>query len=295
LDEATGGDAELIRFLQQFAGYCLTGLTSEQVLAFLYGPGGNGKSVLVNTLHRVMGDYAKVAGITTFTTSANERHPEELASLAGARLVSASETDTGRRWAEGRVKNVTGGETIRARFMHENSFEYLPQFKLVILGNHAPTITNLDDALRRRFIIVPFTRRPATPDISLETTLEGEWAGILRWAVLGALDWQAHGLTRPASVHAATAEYFDEQDVFGQFLADRCDVEHGNDHKYERAATLCEEWNQFAKTAGEHHETGRQFNGRMASRGFKKVQIKALGTKGFRGIRLIHPNGGGAQ
>ena len=174
LEEATGGDVELVRFLRQLVGYCLTGVTTEQVLAFIHGLGGNGKSVFVNTVQKILGEYARVAAIETFTSSHNDRHPEELARLASARMVTASETDSGRRWAEGRVKMITGGDTINARFMHANSFEFTPQFKLVILGNHAPVITNLDDALRRRFLIVPFTRKPAMPDPNLEAALTKE-------------------------------------------------------------------------------------------------------------------------
>ena len=116
LEEATGGDVELVRFLRQLVGYCLTGVTTEQVLAFIHGLGGNGKSVFVNTVQKILGEYARVAAIETFTSSHNDRHPEELARLASARMVTASETDSGRRWAEGRVKMITGGDTINARF-----------------------------------------------------------------------------------------------------------------------------------------------------------------------------------
>ena len=286
LEEATGADAGLIRFLQQLCGYCLTGLTIEQVLAFIHGPGGNGKSVFVNTIQKILGDYARVANIETFTVSSNDRHTEELARLAGARMVTASETDSGRRWAESKVKWVTGGDTISARFMHQNSFEFTPQFKLVILGNHAPMITNLDDALRRRFLIVPFTRKPEKPDPTLEAKLREEWPGVLRWAIEGAVDWHRNGLERPASVTEATRAYFDEQDVFGQWLDEECDLEFGNDNKMEKSAALYEAWKTYALKAGEPTITARQFNDRMRQRGMEHKQIKALGTKGFRGIRL---------
>jgi putative DNA primase/helicase len=286
LHESTGGDAELVSFLRQLVGYCLTGLTVEQVLAFLHGPGGNGKSVFVNTIQKIMGEYARVANIETFTESSKDRHTEELARLAGARMVTASETDSGRRWAEGKVKWVTGGDTISARFMHQNSFEFTPQFKLIILGNHAPAITNLDDALRRRFLIVPFTRKPSTPDPSLETKLVAEWSSILRWGIEGAVDWHTNRLARPAAVTQATREYFDEQDVFGQWLGEDCDVDHGNEHKVEKTVALFDAWKDYGARAGEPLITRRQFNSRMAQRGFEHKQIKALGTKGFRGIRL---------
>ena len=287
LDEATGGDKELIRFLQQWAGYNLSGSTQEQSLAFLHGGGGNGKSVFANTVGGVMGDYATVAALDTFTASPHERHPEELAALAGARMVSASETEAGKRWAEARVKSLTGGETIRARFMRQDSFEFRPQFKLTVLGNYAPAITNLDDAIRRRFRIVPFTRKPASPDPTLEEQLRAEWPGILRWMIDGCLDWQRNGLCKPTSVLVATQDYFADQDVFGQFLEERCDVEHDNENKFEGKVVLFNAWSDYAKAVGEPAGTGKTFKEAMRRRGFPEpVQIKAIRTRGYRGIRL---------
>lgn len=287
LDEATGGDAELIVFLQRWAGYCLTGSTAEQSLCFFYGPGGNGKSVFCNTLQGILGEYAKAASLDTFTASTFDRHPEELAVLAGARMVSASETDAGKRWAEARVKSLTGGDVIRARFMRQDSFEYRPAFKLTILGNHAPTIANLDDAIRRRFLIVPFTRRPAVPDPGLEEALRAEWPAILRWMIEGALAWQRDGLSRPQSVMDATRQYFEEQDVFGQWLDENCDVEPANPAKFEGSVKLFENWSEFAKQRGEPAGNQRDFKGFMRRRQLgEAVQIKAIGTKGYRGIRL---------
>lgn len=287
LEETTGGDEELMRFLQQWAGYNLTGSTQEQALAFFHGPGGNGKSVFANIVGGVMGEYAKVAALDTFTASPHERHPEELAALAGARMVSASETEAGKRWAEARVKSLTGGETIRARFMRQDSFEFRPQFKLSVLGNYAPAITNLDDAIRRRFLIVPFTRKPAHPDPTLEEQLRAEWPGILRWMIDGCLDWQQHGLCKPASVLAATQDYFADQDVFAQFLDERCDVDRENEHKFEAKVVLFNAWSDYAKAVGEPAGTGKTFKEAMRRRGFPDpVQIKAIRTKGYRGIRL---------
>ena len=194
-------------------------------------------------------------------------------------MVTASETDSGRRWAEGKVKWVTGGDTISARFMHQNSFEFTPQFKLIILGNHAPAITNLDDALRRRFLIVPFTRKPSTPDPSLETKLVAEWSSILRWGVEGAVDWHTNRLARPAAVTQATREYFDEQDVFGQWLGEDCDVDHGNEHKVEKTVALFDAWKDYGARAGEPLITRRQFNSRMASAASSTSRSRRSGPK----------------
>ena len=158
LDQVTGGDTELAAYLQRVAGYCLTGHTSEHALFFLYGTGANGKSVFVNTLAGIMGDYAVTAPMDTFTESRNERHPTEIAMLRGARLVTASETQAGRNWNEALIKVLTGGDRVRARFMRQDFFEFTPQFKLMISGNHKPALRNVDEAIRRRLHLIPFYR-----------------------------------------------------------------------------------------------------------------------------------------
>ncbi len=211
-----------MRFLQQIAGYCLTGDTREHALFFIYGPGGNGKSVFLNTLNGILADYAETAVMDAFAASAHDKHSTDIAMLRGARLVSVSETEEGRAWAETRVKQLTGGDKVTARFMRQDNFTFTPRFKLVIVGNHKPVLTNVDDAAKRRFNIIPFTRKPPRPDQQLEEKLKAEWPGILRWMIEGCLDWQANGLVRPAIVAEATAEYFDDQDTFGQWLEEHC-------------------------------------------------------------------------
>ena len=146
----------MMRFLQQIVGYCLTGDTREHALFFIYGPGGNGKSVFLNTVSAIIGDYATTAAMDTFVASKSDRHPTDLAGLRGARLVAASETEEGRAWAEAKIKAITGGDPISARFMRQDFFTYRPQFKLVIVGNHKPVLKNVDDAAERRFNIIPF-------------------------------------------------------------------------------------------------------------------------------------------
>ena len=227
LHEATNGDQRLIDFLQQFAGYALTGDIKEHALLFVYGDGGNGKGVLLNTIASVMADYAVAAAMETFVSSSTDKHPTDLAMLRGARLVYASETEEGRGWAESRIKQMTGGDRIRARFMRQDFFEYLPQFKLLLIGNHQPNLRNIDDAAKRRFNIVPFTHKPAAPDPDLIAKLHGEWPGILRWLIDGCLAWQRVGLVRPPVVTEATAEYFEEQDTIRHWIEERCNTGKG--------------------------------------------------------------------
>src|SRR6516165_8725354 len=227
LQEATNGDQALIDFLQQFCGYALTGDIKEHALLFVYGDGGNGKGVFLNTIANVMADYAVAAAMETFVSSSTDKHPTDLAMLRGARLVYASETEEGRNWAESRIKQMTGGDRIRARFMRQDFFEYLPQFKLLLIGNHQPNLRNIDDAAKRRFNIVPFTHKPPTPDRDLMTKLHAEWPGILRWLIDGCLAWQRVGLVRPPVVTEATAEYFEEQDTIRHWIEERCHTGKG--------------------------------------------------------------------
>jgi putative DNA primase/helicase len=284
LDEATGGDADLILFLQQWCGYALTGDTREHALVFIHGPGGNGKSVFLNVLMGILNTYAATAAMDTFTASKSDKHPTDLAMLRGARLVTASETEEGRAWAESRIKQMTGGDRITARFMRQDFFTFTPQFKLTIVGNHKPVLQNVDDAAKRRFNIIPFTRKPARPDRQLEEKLKAEWPAILRWMIQGCLDWQKHGLTRPASVVAATNDYFGEQDLFGQWLQDECDVEPGNHYKSESNAALFQSWRAYAEKAGEAAGTQKAFAENMQRRGMERY--RNYSGRGFSGIRL---------
>ena len=150
-------DAETVAYLQRVFGYALTGSTREHALFFAYGTGANGKTVTVNAVANVLADYHRTASVETFTASNTDRHPTELAGLRGARLVTASETEQGRRWAESRIKSLTGGEKVEARFMRQDFFEFDAQLKLFIAGNHKPGLTSVDEAIRRRFHLIPFT------------------------------------------------------------------------------------------------------------------------------------------
>ncbi len=285
LDETTGRDPQLIRFLQQWCGYCLTGETREHALVFVYGSGGNGKSVFLNTVTGILADYAAVAAMDTFTASYTDRHPTDLAMLRGARLVTASETEEGRAWAESRIKQMTGGDPITARFMRQDFFTYQPAFKLTLIGNHKPVLHNVDDAARRRFNIVPFTLKPETPDRQLEAKLKEEWPGILRWMIEGCLDWQANELQRADVVRAATDAYFADQDLFGQWLDEECDAEPGNSHKWELSGKLFASWSAYAQGAGEKAGGRKAFFDLMQRRGFEPYK-GPKGARAFRGVQL---------
>lgn len=286
LAEMTGDDSELIRFLQQWCGYCLTGQTTEHALLFVSGPGGNGKSVWLNIITAILKDYSRAAAMETFTASKTDKHPTDLAMLNGARLVTASETEEGRAWAESRIKQLTGGDPVTARFMRQDFFTFKPQFKLMIVGNHKPVLHNVDDAARRRFNIVPFMFKPKNPDRELEAKLMMEAGGILQWMIDGCLDWQKNGLVRPDSVKAATEAYFSDQDIFGQWIEDCCDVQMGVARTWDKSSDLFDSWSEYAHKAGDAPGTKKSFGQLMQKRGFEQYRVPGQGTRAFRFIRL---------
>ena len=281
LDEATGGDTEFQRYLKQICGYCLTGDTSEHALFFIYGPGGNGKSVFLNTITAIMGSYAITAPVDIFLSGKVDRHPTELAMLRGARLVAVSETEEGRPWKESLVKQLTGGDRVTARFLYKEFFSYNPQFKLVIIGNHKPRLLNVDEAMRRRLHILPFTHTPANPDKHLEEKLRAEYPQILSWMIEGMKDWKANGLCTPAVVRSATDEYFASQDLFGQWLDENCEMIPGQDTA---ATVLFNNWKFFAEKRGEHPGSMPGFADNLTKRGFTKRKTRSANL--YEGLSL---------
>jgi putative DNA primase/helicase len=280
--EACGGDQSVVDFLQRWCGYCLTGHTREHALVFLHGPGGNGKSVFINVISKLMGSYAAVSPMETFVQAQGSRHPTELAFLNGPRLVIASETEKGRNWNEERIKSVTGGDAITARFMREDFFTFVPQFKLLIIGNHTPKLVNVDDATRRRFAIVPFTAKPKNVDKFLEQVLiEQEGPEILAWMVEGCLDWQGHSLLPPEKITKATSKYFHDEDVIGQFLDECCVIGEGFT---EASGLLYLEYRGWEeKHIGEKPLSIRAWGDILEEKGFPRYRTKS--ERGHRGLR----------
>lgn len=285
LDRVTGGDKELQLFLQRMAGYALTGLTREHAMFFLYGTGANGKSVFLNTISHILDGYATSAPIETFIASNAERHPTDLAGLRGARLVTAIETEEGRRWAEAKLKVLTGGDPVSARFMRQDYFEFTPQFKLVVAGNHRPGLRSVDEAIRRRLHLIPFTVTIPEDerDDELPEKLKAEWGGILAWMIEGALEWSLTGLDVPNAVRAATEEYFATEDALAQWMSECCRVDPQG---YATAAILFASWKAWAELAGEPSGNMKRFSQALAARGFQPRRQGGTGRNGFEGIDL---------
>lgn len=278
LDRIFDGNQEIIDFMQRAAGYALTGRTDEHKLLFLFGTGSNGKSVFLNTIYGIMGDYAKRAAAQTFLNSHGDRHPTDLAGLMGARLVAGSELPAGKAWNESVIKDLTGGDVITARFMRQDFFDFMPQFTLFIAGNHRPSFSGIDEAIRRRVCLVPFTQTiPAEErDPELPEKLKAEWPAILRWMIEGAELWQLYGLAPPDDVNAASAEYMEDEDTLADFFDENVNaVQFG----YVTVADMYERFCKWQRINGAPFTWSRKaMSNAFAERGIKS-------TKGTGGVR----------
>lgn len=285
LNRVTDGDASLIGYLQRLAGYALTGSTREHVLPFAHGSGGNGKGVFIGTISKIMGDYHRAAGIETFAASNIEHHPTDLARLRGARLVTAQETEEGRRWAESRIKSLTGGDRISARFMRQDFFEYDPQFTLLIAGNHKPGLRSVDEAIRRRFHLIPFnvTIPVEERDNDFADKLRDEWSGILSWMIEGCLAWQREGLAPPPVILSATAAYLDGQDAIGAWLAESCDCSDLD--AWSATNDLYMSFRVWAERAGEFVLPRARFLDALETRRLSPARHN--NKRGFRGVQIV--------
>jgi len=281
LDELFG-DPDLIAFMQRLVGYCLTGDTREHVLVVLHGTGCNGKSTLVETLRRLLGEHAATGAFDTFTRGRGDRGPrDDLARLRGARLVTAAESGEGHRLDEAVVKEITGGDTIAARPLYGRYFEFRPKFKLLLTTNHRPRVDGGDNAIWRRLRLVPFEQSfEGREDRDLQATLQNELPGILAWAVTGCLAWQQHGLGAPEAVRTATAGYRADEDHLGAFLADRTHTggEVG-------ATDLRAAYEQWCQENGERPLAGNALGRRLAHRDIR-AERRTGGRRVYIGITL---------
>ena len=285
--EITRGDRAMVRYLQRFIGYTLTGIIEEHAFAILSGPGGNGKSVLLAIIAAMLGDYATTAMSDVFTVGRNDQHPTHLASLRGARLVAVTETEQGRAWAEARIKSLTGGDRISARVMRGDPFEFSPVFKLWIAGNHRPVLRNPDPAMRRRLHLMPLTFVPARPDPQLLEALRAELPEILHWAIAGCLTWQRKRLSPPPVVTEATDSYFEEQDSLAAWLAERCERRPMAETP---SRAMFADWKRWTAERSEECGTEKRFSEEMQRFAARKKTAQA---NVFVGFRLL-PNETGA-
>lgn len=285
IDRVCGGDQGLVAFLQRFVGSCLSGLVRDHVFIFLYGRGANGKSTFLNVLQRVLGEYVIAAPMQMFVESGVERHPTELARLEGARLVVAQEIEEGQRFKLALLKALTGGDPLTARLMRRDFFTFQPQCKLILAGNHKPNLRHVDEALRRRLCLVPFTQTiPAHErDKDLPEKLWAEARGILKWAIDGCLAWQERGLAPPPAVMEATDAYLEDEDIFLQWL----DAHVERDPKaFTPVAELRASYQSWAENMGERFLGVKRFSQALEDHGLVRSRGVGNTIRGFLGCRL---------
>lgn len=286
LERTSGGDAELAGFLRRAAGYSLTGDTGEEVLFFAHGPEATGKSTFLEALKAMLGDYAATADFDTFLARRGEGPRNDVARLAGARLVASVEVDEGKRLAEGLVKQLTGGDTVSARFLFREAFEFRPVFKLWLAANARPRISAEDGAIWRRILQVPFTEtvpeHERDPDLKRHLkTNPGARSAILAWAVAGCLEWQRRGLVVPERVRDYTAAYRAENDPFAEWLDGRCRFAPGATSP---AAELRASYESWVVENGEQPRSATAMGKALTASGCERVKL--AGDRAWRGIEL---------
>jgi putative DNA primase/helicase len=287
LERVTGGDAELAEFLRRAVGYTLTGHTSEEVLFFVHGATATGKSTKLEAVKAVLGEYAAVADFETFL----KRHGDagirnDVARLAGARFVLSVEVDDGKSLAEGLLKILTGGDTVAARFLYRETFEFQPRFKLWLAANSRPRVSADDAAIWRRILQVPFVHvipeaeRDERVKIQLRTDPHAH-AAILAWAVKGCLEWQQVGLAVPQCVRDYTAEYRAENDPLRDWLDDACELDADG---WTSSADLRQSYTAWCESNGEKPRDVKRFAAALTAKGCRQSKVNHV--RGWEGIRV---------
>ena len=284
LNEIMGGDQEMISYLQRAVGYSLTGDTSEQCIFILHGSGANGKSTFLSPINTILHDYAKQSPVETFLAMRKKGANNDVARLKGARFVTASEPDADQRFAESLLKLITGGDTVSARFLNQEYFDFKPILKLFLATNHKPKVNSDDKAMWRRLRLIPFevTIPEHRQDKRLLEKLHNELEGILAWAVQGCIEWQQVGLGVPERVREATKEYAKEMDTFGRFLDERCEQaacqKTSTKILYQAYVSWCQE-------EGEHPLTKVMFGKKLGDLGFEPARNRT--GRGWKGLGLL--------
>ena len=271
LNDIFEDDSEMIQFIQTLCGYMLSGLTIEEKLFFFYGTGANGKSKFLETIYFILGDYAKRAPASLLLEQRNQQHPTAMAGLMGARGVFASEIPSGKTWDDQVIKDCTGGDTVTARLMRQDFFEFTPQFKLVVAGNHQPRLKNVDESVVRRMIMIPFnvTIPPEKRDTKLGEKLKAEAGQILGWAIKGAVRYFAEGLIIPTKVAETSADYIKNEDIIGEFI-DECLEVYDDKTKIEIIFTNYKHW--ITKQGYTYPITERQLRKELKDREYSLIR-----------------------
>lgn len=280
LSEIFAGDQEVIEFVWRVIGYSLTGLTTEQILVMCYGSGSNGKSVFLSALHRVFGTYGHTLPFSSLKTKSDDGIPNDIAALVGKRFVTAAEPRDGLKLDEGRIKWLTGGDPVSARFMRAEFFTFTPVAKFFCAMNHKPVIADDSFGLWRRIRLIPFTQqfRGADRDDTLTDQLTAEAPGILAWAIEGTKRWREGGLVIPGAVSAATEAYQSESDPLGEFI-ETC-IDQSDPGAEALASDVYKRYTQWADQQGlsrfdrlSGNAFGRKFSDKFTSRHTRRGRL----------------------
>lgn len=292
LDRITDSDGELRGFIQRVAGYTIAGVTDEEILAFPHGPGATGKTTAVEAIKAAIGEYASTADFETFLARRGDAGiRNDIARLAGARMVVSVEVEDGKKLAEGLIKQLTGGDKVAARFLHREYFEFEPRFTLWLVANTRPRARANDDALWRRILQIPFTVviPPDERDPELKRALRtdpAEQTAVLAWLVQGCLQWQERGLDVPNRVRDYTAEYRAENDPLGEWITDECSL---HPDEWTPARALRDAYEHWCEEIGTKPiDGGRPWGNALKARDCSRAKRNA--GRGWKGIALHDPH-----
>jgi putative DNA primase/helicase len=288
LDEIFGSNRELIEYIQRVVGYCLTGDVSEQCLFLCFGSGANGKSTFLELIKFILGQYAYNLPFSAFELNARTSIPNDVAAIAGKRLVTAVETSESAKWNEARIKGLTGGDEITARHLYSEFFRFNPTGKFFLAVNHLPEVADESEGLWRRIRIIPFLKQfsasSGTADKDLLAKLKAEAPGILVWAVQGCLEWQKSRLGIPPIIREATAEYREDSDPLADFIEERCLV--SAKESVEAGAIWDAHYGWAAENLDRAVLDRKGFSRRLQAKGFKKERVGKNRTWTWFGIAL---------
>jgi len=280
---------QLVSYLQRLCGYCLTGSTKEQIFCILWGKGSNGKSTFIEVIRHVMGDYAETTRPETIMAKDRSAIPNDIAALAGARLITTAETNKGTRLNEGLVKELTGGDTISARFLNKEFFDFNPVFKLMLLTNNRPIIKGTDEGIWRRIHLIPFeahfSKENGNIDKDLKSKLIDEADAILSWMVQGTRLWLEEGLSPPKEVTAAVDAYRKESDILAEFIEEKTKKDATSSIP---KADLYRTYTAWCDTNGEHPMKQRTLTTALEERGWVEAAGRASG-RSWSGHKLTEP------
>ena len=281
------GDKELVTYIQRCLGYALTGDTREQYIWFAFGSGSNGKGTFMEIMKLVLGEYASSILFNSLMAGGENDKNDDIADLVGKRFVFASESEKGKKLNEARVKKMTGGDTMRARKLYGDFFEFSSEWKIWVMTNHKPKITGTDEGIWRRIRLIPFLASfIGKPDLAMPEKLRSELPGILAWCVQGCLDWQSYGLGSSNAVKNASLEYRQSEDTLGVFLTERTVRGEGASVM---ASDLFTEYQDWAKESGiDHTYTALTLKKALEERGLTQVRTNKGNVWKGLGITSSH-------